>query len=77
MGETLPRRVQRKHGRMRVEVEIPDVRPALRAGDITIDTSGIGYREWLASIGDTERLNSPGEHGDPGDRAWDVFLLRQ
>lgn len=57
MGDTLPRRVYKKDGKQRVIVEIPDTRPTDKGGDITIDTSGIGYKEWLESIGGENRLN--------------------
>ena len=58
MGDTLPRRVYEKDGKQRVMVEIPDVRPAPVGGrNITIDTSGIGYKDWLESIGGEGKLN--------------------
>jgi hypothetical protein len=57
MGETLPRRLYKKDGKQRVRVEIPDARPAPRGGNITIDTSGIGYKDWLESIGGKGKLN--------------------
>jgi hypothetical protein len=56
MGETLPRRLFRKNGRQEVMVEIPDTRPAGRRGNITIDTSGIGHKEWVESIGGEGKL---------------------
>lgn len=57
MGDTLPRHSYREVGKLRTVVEIPDARPADRGGDITIDTSGIGYKEWLESIGGKARLD--------------------
>ncbi len=57
MGETLPRRFVREGGEQSMIVEIPDTRPAHRSGNITIDTSGIGYKEWLESIGGEAKLN--------------------
>ncbi|HWX41798.1 MAG TPA: hypothetical protein VN345_11665 [Blastocatellia bacterium] len=57
MGDTLPRRLYKKDGKQRIMVQVPDTRPAHRAGNITIDTSGIGYRDWLESIGGEGRLN--------------------
>jgi len=57
MGDTLPRRLYKKDGKQRIMVEVPDTRPAHRTGNITIDTSGIGYKDWLESIGGEGRLN--------------------
>ncbi len=57
MGETLPRRFVRKDGKQSMMVEIPDTRPDRRSGNITIDTSGIGHKEWLESIGGEAKLN--------------------
>lgn len=57
MGDALPRRFYRKGGKQKVAVQIPDARPADKGGSITIDTSGIGYKEWLESIGGENKLN--------------------
>ena len=57
MGDTLPRRFYKKDGKQGVMVEIPDVRPAPVGGNITIDTSGIGYKDWLENIGGEGKLN--------------------
>jgi hypothetical protein len=56
MGGTLARRSYKKNGKQEVAVEIPDTRPADKGGSITIDTSGIGYKEWLESIGGENKL---------------------
>ncbi len=59
LGTTL-----RRHSRTASEkqqgqsgVEIPETKPRTRAGHITIDTSGIGSKEWVESIGGEDRLN--------------------
>lgn len=39
-----------------VTVELPESPVQSRSGRITVDTSGLGYREWLESIGGAERL---------------------
>ncbi len=57
MGDTLTRRLSRRAGREILTVEIPQIRPADKGGDITIDTSGIGYKEWLESIGGENKLH--------------------
>lgn len=57
IGNSLPRRLSKKDGKQRVTVEIPGVRPVDKGGSITIDTSGIGYKEWLESIGGENRLS--------------------
>lgn len=57
MGDTLPRRLYKKDGKQRIAVGIPDERPADKGGSITVDTSGIGYKEWLESIGGENKLN--------------------
>ena len=57
MGNALPRRLYKKDGKQEVTVEIPDTRPVDKGGRITIDTSGIGYKEWLESIGGENKLS--------------------
>jgi len=57
MGDNLPRRLHKKNGKQTVTVEIPESRPPVRGGNITVDTSGIGYKDWLESIGGESRLN--------------------
>jgi hypothetical protein len=56
MGDTLQKRWYRKNGKQEVAVEIPKNRPADKGGNITSDTSGIGYKEWLESIGGENKL---------------------
>ena len=56
MGDTFPRRLYKKDGKQAVMVEIPDTMPADKGGSITIDTSGIGHKEWLESIGGEVKL---------------------
>jgi hypothetical protein len=58
LGTTL-----RRHSRTASEkqqgqsgIEIPETRPPTRDGHITIDTSGIGSKEWVESIGGENRL---------------------
>ncbi len=59
MGTTLPRRPHKTTGiqGLRIQVELPEVRPNVEGGHITIDTSGRGRKEWLESIGGESRLN--------------------
>ena len=56
MGSTLPRRVYKQDGHRKTTAVIPDTRPVDKGGSITIDTSGIGYKEWLESIGGEGKL---------------------
>lgn len=53
---SLPKRRLKQGGKESLTVEIPDTRPVDKGGSITIDTSGIGYKEWLESIGGEEKL---------------------
>ncbi len=58
MGTTLPRRTYKTTGKQRleIEVELPETRPYVAGGRITIDTSGRGRKEWLEDIGGENRL---------------------
>jgi hypothetical protein len=58
IGNTLPRRLSDRGGKQGESVEIPNTRPVGKRGNITIDTSGIGYNEWLESIGGENRLST-------------------
>lgn len=57
MGETLPRRLNKRNGKQEILVDVPDIKPADKGGNITIDTSGVGYKEWLESIGGQNKLD--------------------
>jgi hypothetical protein len=56
IGSSLPRRVRKEAGKQKVMVEIPETRPDGERGSITVDTSGIGYKEWLETIGGEKKL---------------------
>lgn len=58
LGATLPRhlRTTRDKHNVQTEIEVPETIPPTRNGNITIDTSGRGYKEWLESIGGEQRL---------------------
>jgi hypothetical protein len=56
IGKSLPRRWSRRGGRLTESVELPERPPGSGGGHITIDCSGIGYKEWLESIGGENTL---------------------
>lgn len=58
MGTTLRRRPHQTTGiqGLRLQVELPAVKPNVEGGHVTIDTSGRGRKEWLVDIGGENRL---------------------
>lgn len=56
MRSSLPKRRHKQGRKESLTVELPDTRPVDKGGSITIDTSGIGYKEWLESIGGEGKL---------------------
>ena len=57
MGDKLPKQVSKKNEKEMVSVRIPNTRPPDKGGSITVDTSGIGYKDWLESIGGEAKLS--------------------
>ena len=58
MGTTLARRTYKTTAKQdsEIRVELPDTRPHVEGGRITIDTSGRGRKEWMERIGGENRL---------------------
>ncbi|MGE0885093.1 MAG: collagen-like protein [Blastocatellales bacterium] len=56
LGGALPKHL-RKSGLVIDQLKQEDV-PEVTKGNITIDTSGIGYKDWLASIGGEQKLKA-------------------
>lgn len=56
LGEQLPRRWSKKGNRQELTVELPGGIPRGIKGNITFDTSGVGHKEWVESVGGEEKL---------------------